>query len=460
MKDLKYIKLFEAFESVKLSKTLGFIDKRSRTSFIEDIKSICRSFDFPVSKINDDLFEYLPFKKALEYHQDIEEVPCTATSESEYNSSIAIPGEKCENGKLKRTWGAGRVRVMTCPHCDGSGIEPFRAKWKYVKFWFNVNKKYITKTATDGNIHDDDDSPYKYDQIITISYGISRTWRENIKDGLKSANFALILDIDKLESLSKETPKASEISDNRDDARSGALALEKDNVIKQRNIERYLEEILKKSNIKGDLSDLKDITKTFLRLIGGNNILFYICYSTNTDGLDRLSRIADNIYDIMSSPNDFRDLEYTINDVNSDIHRYIRNANSFKQRIKNSLDSTKQYVEEQSKTGEKDNRPVQLFNNIMEINNLIYKYVSTSKIETLYDYEVLLSELNSIQNLIRERRYGFDNIRQFMEKVSSRWSYDDAKYYLTKDRCSNATIDNAIVGTDRLKIYLKTKYSL
>jgi hypothetical protein len=460
MKDLKYIKLFEAFESVKLSKTLGFIDKRSRASFIEDIKSICRSHDFPVSKISDDLFEYLPFKKALEYHQDIEELPCTATSESEYNSSIAIPGEKCENGKLKRTWGAGRVRVMTCPHCDGSGIEPFRAKWKYVKFWFSVDKKYITKTATDGNTHDDDDSPYKYDQIITISYGISRTWREDIKDGLKSANFALILDIDKLESLSKETPKASEISDNRDDARSGALALEKDNVIKQRNIERYLEEILKKSNIKGDLSDLKDITKTFLRLIGGNNILFYICYSTNTDGLDRLSRIADNIYDIMSSPNDFRDLEYTINDVNSDIHRYIRNANNFKQRIKISLDSTKQYVEEQSKTGEKDNRPVQLFNNIMEINNLIYKYVSTSKIETLYDYEVLLSELNSIQNLIRERRYGFDNIRQFMEKVSSRWSYEDAKHYITKDRCSNATIDNAIVGTDRLKIYLKTKYSL
>jgi hypothetical protein len=460
MKDLKYIKLFEAFESVKLSKTLGFIDKRSRTLFIEDIKSICRSHDFPVSRISDDLFEYLPFNKALEYHQDIEELPCTATSESEYNSSIAIPGAKCENGKLKRTWGAGRVRVMTCPHCDGSGIEPFKAKWKYVKFWFNVNKEYVAKSATDGATHDEEDSPYKYDQLVTISYGISKTWRDNIRDGLKSANFALILDIDKLRKKSKETPSVTSISNKRDEEKSGALALEDDNDIRQRNIERYLEEILKKSNIKGDLSDLKDITKTFLRLVGGNNILFYICYDTNTDGLDRMNRIADNIYDIMSSPNDLRNLESAVIDVNDDINRYIRNANSFKQRIKIGLENTKKYVEEQSKTREKDNRPVYLFNNVMEINSLIYKYVSTFKIETLYDYELLLSELNSIQNLIRERRYGFENIRGFMEKLSSRWSYEDAKYYITLDRCSDTTLNKAIQGTDRLKSYLKTKYSL
>jgi hypothetical protein len=267
MKDLKYIKLFEAFESVKLSKTLGFIDKRSRNLFIEDIKSICRSHDFPVSKISDDLFEYLPFNKALEYHQDIEEVPCTATSESEYNSSIAIRGAKCENGKLKRTWGAGRVRVMTCPHCDGSGIEPFKVKWKYVKFWFNVNKEYVTKTATDGAIHDEEDSPYKYDQLVTTSYGISRTWRDNIRDGLKSANFALILDIDKLRKKSKEIPSVTSISNKRDDEKSGALALENDNDIRQRNIERYLEEILKRSNIKGDLSDLNDNSNEVNRLI-------------------------------------------------------------------------------------------------------------------------------------------------------------------------------------------------
>jgi hypothetical protein len=173
-----------------------------------------------------------------------------------------------------------------------------------------------------------------------------------------------------------------------------------------------------------------------------------------------MNRIADNIYDIMSSPNDLRNLESAVIDVNDDINRYIRNANSFKQRIKIGLENTKKYVEEQSKTREKDNRPVYLFNNVMEINSLIYKYVSTFKIETLYDYELLLSELNSIQNLIRERRYGFDNIRGFMEKLSSRWSYEDAKYYITLDRCSETTLNKAIQGTDRLKSYLKTKYSL
>lgn len=63
MKDLKYIKLFEAFESVKLSKTLKFIDKDYRSNFLSKIKSLCDSMDFPLSEISDDLFEYLPYRK-------------------------------------------------------------------------------------------------------------------------------------------------------------------------------------------------------------------------------------------------------------------------------------------------------------------------------------------------------------------------------------------------------------
>ena len=38
MKNLKYIKLFEAFESTKLSKTLGFI--KDKNLFIDHLKNI------------------------------------------------------------------------------------------------------------------------------------------------------------------------------------------------------------------------------------------------------------------------------------------------------------------------------------------------------------------------------------------------------------------------------------
>jgi hypothetical protein len=42
MKKLKYIKLFEAFESIKLTKTLGYIDTKSRNKFIDYLKRLCK----------------------------------------------------------------------------------------------------------------------------------------------------------------------------------------------------------------------------------------------------------------------------------------------------------------------------------------------------------------------------------------------------------------------------------
>ena len=65
MKKLKHIKLFEAFESVKLGKTLSFINSGAKSSFIDNLKNIASKYDFPISKFNDDMFQYLPFKSAL-----------------------------------------------------------------------------------------------------------------------------------------------------------------------------------------------------------------------------------------------------------------------------------------------------------------------------------------------------------------------------------------------------------
>ena len=42
---MKYIKLYEAFESDKLSKTIGFIkEKEDRKRFLEDIKKVCSQY--------------------------------------------------------------------------------------------------------------------------------------------------------------------------------------------------------------------------------------------------------------------------------------------------------------------------------------------------------------------------------------------------------------------------------
>jgi len=62
---MKYLKLFEAFESNILSKTLKYLSKSSKDSFLEEVKQICDEMDFPYSKLSDEYFEYLPFNNAL-----------------------------------------------------------------------------------------------------------------------------------------------------------------------------------------------------------------------------------------------------------------------------------------------------------------------------------------------------------------------------------------------------------
>ncbi len=151
MKELKYLQLFEAFESVKLSKTLGFIKKDARTNFITQLKNIASRIDFPISKYSDDYFQYLPFKKALDLNMTIEDTPCDATSVESFEG-YGIEGETCQGGRVKRKWGSN-VRNVVCPVCNGTGVKPKKYNdLKWIKFWFDKDGKSIAVTGTDGKI--------------------------------------------------------------------------------------------------------------------------------------------------------------------------------------------------------------------------------------------------------------------------------------------------------------------
>ena len=99
--ELKYLRLFEAFESIKLSKTLKFVNNSSRESFLTVLKAIGNSIDFPISKFSDEYFEYLPFKKALDLNFSQEDTPCDATSKQAF-PEFGIDGEVCDKGMIKR----------------------------------------------------------------------------------------------------------------------------------------------------------------------------------------------------------------------------------------------------------------------------------------------------------------------------------------------------------------------
>ena len=151
MRNLKYIKVFEAFESVKLSRTLGYIESsRDKSVFLDYIKRICNIIDFPYSELSDDIFEYLPFSSALKKADIITDEPCDATSERAY-PEYAVAGEVCQEGKVKRKWGR-QIRSAACPICNGTGVKPKTGEPKLVKFWFTKDGKYVDVTCVDGII--------------------------------------------------------------------------------------------------------------------------------------------------------------------------------------------------------------------------------------------------------------------------------------------------------------------
>jgi len=142
-------KLFEAFDSSKLSKIIRYInDRESKNKFLDLLKKVTDSLDFPMSNLSDDYFQYLPYRKALSLTVDSSELQdCTASSQDSYPDH-SVPDNFCESGYVLRTWGKG-VRKAPCLRCSGTGkLKNSGIKW--LKFWFNQNGEFTCWTGTDG----------------------------------------------------------------------------------------------------------------------------------------------------------------------------------------------------------------------------------------------------------------------------------------------------------------------
>ena len=182
MKDLKHIKLFklfEAFESDKLSKTLGYAKER-KSDFLDQIKRVCDSLNFPYSQLSDEYFDYLPFNAALRKSDILTDEPCDAKGSDSFESRYAIEGENCKKGKVKRKWGRS-VRTVTCAVCNGTGIKPKKGEPKMIKFWFTKEGKFVTTTCVDGLVRDRNRAGDKVPQGRS-KYTHNRSKRINISD--------------------------------------------------------------------------------------------------------------------------------------------------------------------------------------------------------------------------------------------------------------------------------------
>ena len=513
MSKLQYIKLFEAFESIKLTKTLGYIkDKKDRDTFLDIIKRICNSIDFPFSKLSDEFFDYLPFKKALEKSSIITDEPCEATSEESFRGFV-VKGEKCTNGKIKRKWGAG-TRDVVCPVCSGTGFKPKQSELKLIKFWFTSEGKYVTNTAVDGVIrtkfkegtfskkfsdydivrtipendglsslnmgdivlleiqgqdtvsfiwkegpryyaiqdeHDGGEpndtkwrkiarnswslghgeyknvrvlklkeekketkfvvNPYEWNVGLSFNWnGMSINRNRDIKNDIKDAHFAIIMDFGKIKK-SGFMKKYDLITQRSDTKRGSKLDPEQsDKEIKKRNIERYMNELSKRLDISSDISNCnKLISKT----LGYKNALYTIL-PTNVS--NEFSSIIDYYLKIMSVAAD-DDKEYYVDRMKNKVLELFKFNRSRNVKVISGLNGLRKRLVE---FDDDQKLHIQFLDKFNELSAVFYKKISNYNIESIEDFEVVNQKITSVKNILKSERYGLNRFCSYVIEYLNR----------------------------------------
>ena len=534
---MRYLKLFEAFESEKLTKTIGFVNDKSRESLLSQLKKLCELIDYPFSKLSDDYFEYLPFKKALMKADMTGDEPCDATSKSEF-PDYAIEGAKCEGGKLKRQWGS-RVREVACPACSGTGVKPKKSRLKLLKYWFDKEGNMITTTAVDGLIRDNrksgeyskNMSDFDYEggplslseirnlenetpvYLIASSGGQERqgvgyiirergnriyiiqdvvdgshpsyvgyydwrkkgyyswciggegdfisvrklkkreviegevdpyTWnvgykvgrwdsgidlRTNVEEVIKPANFAIVFDFGKLDKAAFTTK--SEMKDQREEGRKGALALVKDEDIRKQNIKRYMDKLAQSMDIVGDVTNASIFVK---RYSGFGNVLFRLLstsrYTNNYD------EVIQYYYNVMSENSDESTRNYRIQQLNDKMRSLFSSASSNNLTITNNLKALKQELKDEGKDD-----LYEILVKLESFSQMIYSKLTQYPIETIEDLEVIRQKLSSVRSVLTNSRYGLSRISSMIEYLAQ---------YETPQRAKRILIDNYYIDPEQI----------
>lgn len=532
MKKLKYLKLFEAFESTKLSKTLGFIDKRSRENFLYQLTNISTNLDFPMSEFSDDLFEYLPFNKALKRNVELiedKEIPCD-------NESDWIPGEFCKDGKIKRTWGS-HTRMVECPKCGGKGhlLQKASNPIRLIKFWFDKDGKYIITTGSDGKKRQGerpwgkpasqfskDISDYEKigelsgrevaklptgsvvfaelvrhrDPVIcyVVKYNLwgdprvflfqdefsgdrcpvpqdgydfgKRSWKvmnnsdinkatllkpkdfeekenfylynseleihsysfklidKSIEDRLNKADFAIILDWEKLKS--KEFKNVSSFKSERSERKKGALKLRSDESIRKENLERYTNKLIQSYDLDDSLKNIKRIISVGL----SSRPLDFISSKKNFGNIEEL---ITQFYNAGIEEN-----EITKKSIKSNITYYLRQIYEQSRISSNYIKDNIKKGEEilQSKKGtetyETMKKSFDIWEKWNELNKKLSDKIKSFEPNSIEELEINWGKILTISNILSSR-YRYPNLDK-LKGVSSyiiRRDYD--LYHELKD---------------------------
>lgn len=460
---MRYLKLYEAFRSEILSKTLSFVSPDTKTFFIEKIEAVCKSIDFPMSELSDDLFQRMSFEKALDLFVDenhevgkIKWIKFWFDKEGKYITTTAVDGsnEKKDKGpkiddyevikdldfqtiknELKtgdkvyitldygtnplittvfRPDGIEKIYMIQNEH---QGTEPSGTlEWQvYGQYSWIISGSRdfegVPKLVKPKYVEEKDEvtNPYLYNFIVN-TYGrmsLGKGVASETEKYLKKASFAIVLDFDALQSITYKTK--SSIETERTESKKDALAFMTDHEVKSKNLQRYFTEVAKNIKFSEDLSNIKELV---IKVLGGNKLFTYIFKGQ----FYHLSNLIRQVYSFIKlSEKNLQD-EYVKDAIKSTIWQIETN-------IKNTYDNTlqintgkdklisdlKKCLKEEVKinaTYQRHEEKVKLILKMLDLFEKLVKDFNNTfrnlKIETLDDVEIIYYKLLAVSRFVNE----------------------------------------------------------
>lgn len=435
---MKYLKLFEAFDSEKLSATLSYINKKSREEVLSKIKSHCNQIGFPYSKLDDSVFQYLPFQRALNFKSKAaDREKCKSESYQLYANGIK--GEFCKEGRIKRNWGNG-TRIVECPNCQGTGLEPLKLNKTvtHFKFWFSKEGEYITTTGLDMSTSSDD--PYSFNKYVSQGWsGYSLiTKKYETEKNLAGAHFALIFDLEHLKK--SDYQNLTDIRSDRMKLKSDSNLTNSDESVRKANIERYMSKIAERTDI---IKDISKLTKVVMRTIDYKNILYYMLCNSNRyiySPLSTLSRLyidaLEGGVDEQKELSNWIRSKYTQKAEES--NRIQDNLKSIRLKCENPVDQTID-----SASSEK----LELIERIDKLNENIYNKIIGIKLDCVEDIDILSAKLNSLKGIFIGDRYNLEFLNFFFDSVVT--EDNKSSYFYFAHYRINSNIKSIFIGLER-----------
>lgn len=496
---MRYLKLFEAFESIGISKTLKFIeektDKSNKVEFLNELKDlIVDVYKFPIDKLTDDDIIYLSAIKAKKISTNGEEisnpygvyaVKFWFSIKEGYLGKTGVGNVKDtdadlnedEINKIKedfdiKTGTLTPIKINKLKNGDivfgyFSDSESLRYFSKAIIFREN-GQVYAIQNVNDGGTPESRDwrnyGRYSWnlgsDDNESSDHSKLHLWEDNSEklSIITKDNLELEYLINGNGYLSSYTSEISEKSDFalviyldplikyesvedvrdwRKEQKKGAAALMSDEEFRKININRYISNFIVKLGLTQNVNteEIKDLQKIVLKSLCGKWSLITI-YKNVPEYESYLNSITIRIKRLIeSNDNDKED-------------RFRVLVDSYKDMIRNCKHYEERFIGSQKKVNEIGNeRVVEITNKVIELGEYLNKKISEIKIDNIEDFRIVVYKLKSLS------RYMDDESIEFVEGVGAifrNFQYNDSD--VTRGvEYSNRYLSNDDTYNDQLK---------